>query len=409
VYAPAQTNPSLVDGRRALGTVAYMPEPLLSHVDLMEWDLRRGRALFRLVGDVTVGWDETPMRSTVIARFRLSPQAELIEIWIRSDEPLRLRLDPRLVGRPAAPVPVTVYLDQNHWIALAREMLRMAPRAGEDRAAMRQLIEMSQSGMVALPLCSGRVAETTRVGHGRRVDLAAAQVSLSQGWALRNWKDVREQEVTGLLTGTPVRLTDVVTLPPAGVWSASLHSDPDDLVAEMFRGLSSMMAFYDTLLEDKALDATLARAAADEWAQAMQKTSYTVAKHKGRVARECYLRAVLVRDLTPEITAVIEAHPHLLPASRERLLACFTEHLGASPALSWLGALLTCRLRNSSDRWEGNDLIDMISLTTATAYCDVVLAERKFANLLSRCGQQLSGAQVVPSFRELGPILDALA
>ena len=42
------------------------------------------------------------------------------------------------------------------------------------------------------------------------------------------------------------------------------------------------------------------------------------------------------------------------------------------------------RLRNADDKWEGNDLVDMHYLASATGYADVVVGERKTSELLKR-------------------------
>ena len=57
--------------------------------------------------------------------------------------------------------------------------------------------------------------------------------------------------------------------------------------------------------------------------------------------------------------------------------------------------LLHLRVANADDKWEANDLNDILYLCGAAGYADVVVGERKTCNYLLRMTDQVpSGAEV---------------
>jgi hypothetical protein len=61
--------------------------------------------------------------------------------------------------------------------------------------------------------------------------------------------------------------------------------------------------------------------------------------------------------------------------------------LNALPDMPYLGRVvevITERLRNADDAWEGNDLNDVHFLTCTAGYADVVVGERKTSEYLRR-------------------------
>lgn len=66
-----------------------------------------------------------------------------------------------------------------------------------------------------------------------------------------------------------------------------------------------------------------------------------------------------------------------------------------APYLGRAREVLHDRLVNADDRWEGNDLSDLQFLSCAAGDCDVVVGERKHANLLHRAARRCGPRAVV--------------
>ncbi len=82
------------------------------------------------------------------------------------------------------------------------------------------------------------------------------------------------------------------------------------------------------------------------------------------------------------------------------------DDIAAAPYLGRMRDVIHFRLRNADDRWQPNDLIDMLFLPCAAAYADIVMAERKTGDYLERAERsRCDGARVVTSFSELVDVL----
>ena len=154
-----------------------------------------------------------------------------------------------------------VYLDQNHWIDLARLLNGSSGLAGEKATACQLLVDLARDGEVILPLSAAHVVEIAKKGGRQRTDVARTMVELSRGWQMRSPLWIRTFELTRLFaTDSPAegagRISDVFTLTPEAIWSDRLHqrreSGAQDLPAEL-RGLvdriSWAVALTDVLLE----------------------------------------------------------------------------------------------------------------------------------------------------------------
>lgn len=70
--------------------------------------------------------------------------------------------------------------------------------------------------------------------------------------------------------------------------------------------------------------------------------------------------------------------------TNDRTLTTLEAHFANMPSLAVFRELAHARLSNSSDPWKANDLYDMLMLSCAAAYCDVVVAEKKMGGYLQR-------------------------
>jgi len=307
---------------------------------------------------------------------------------------------------PPAGVPV-IYLDQRHWITLAQQLHSPERVSVEERDAAQALIQKAQSAEVILPISAAHIVETAPWGRHRR-DLAFTMIELSRGWQMRNPLGVRRQEIQHALAGDPPGANAVITLEPdVALTNRARVQAPSDFppaFAEVYWRLTSITANIATMLEEaEHPSAGPGPEAAQRWAQTYG--ALATAAHQDRLSRgETRIRAhnLLMTDLREEIEkAAAEAE-----ASPMRLAGWLRENseedLGAAPAIGSLREVLYHRLRNPSDRWEPNDLVDMTFLSCATGYADAVVAEKKFADYLRRAEQGgPRNGEVVSRLRDL--------
>ena len=83
-------------------------------------------------------------------------------------------------GRPV------VYLDQNHWIELAKAIWNPTKVSHRLRHAAATLVERARAGDLILPVSAGHVIEMGPLEGRRRSDLCSTILALSRGWQMRN-------------------------------------------------------------------------------------------------------------------------------------------------------------------------------------------------------------------------------
>jgi hypothetical protein len=155
-----------------------------------------------------------------------------------------------IVDRPV------VYLDQNHWIDLARVRVNSPKISGNRKFACERLIELARNREIILPISGAHMVETAKMGGQQRTDLARTMIELSRGWQMRSPLRVREHELKRMLE--PVNPTtsrwpdiDVFTLLPNAIWADRFGTTLprlDDLPDEM-RGLTERIMWAVALTE----------------------------------------------------------------------------------------------------------------------------------------------------------------
>lgn len=114
-----------------------------------------------------------------------TPSGEELVVEVLDGQPHR----ERRAGRPV------VYLDQNHWVTLARSLHSPERVSDHEVEAARELIRLARGGRVILPLSSGHMIETARSDRTWRQHLAPLMVALSHGWLMRDPLLVRRSEL----------------------------------------------------------------------------------------------------------------------------------------------------------------------------------------------------------------------
>jgi hypothetical protein len=329
------------------------------------------------------------------------------DVWVQAGE--RGKDVEALGGRPV------VYLDQNHWITLARHLHapdRVLPR---DRDAAAWLVERALRADVVLPLSAAHAVETGKAGGRWRRHLAPTLIGLSHGWQMRSPLTLRGDEIAATMRGVggePTVVPPVFVLEPGaifGEYDGDVASE--GLVAEFAElqaRLSWAEAIFDTLLHEEpvllgGLDV------AKLWADGQYETAVALRDDPAvrREARTATLLRVL-QDLRHDIAAAA-ARIRLDDAVFEEWLANVEDAFARMPYLGRVREATHHRLLNADDRWETNDLNDLHFLACGAGYADVVVAERKATDYLSRAWRGREGGAVITSrLDELIPVVDRL-
>jgi hypothetical protein len=312
---------------------------------------------------------------------------------------------------PGRPV---VYLDQCHWITLAKQLRSPGRVAERDRKPAERLIEWARSRAIALPISSANRWEIAREGRHRR-DVVLTMVELSRGWQLRDPIDVRGQELRRCMAGEhPARATGVITLEPGAISSMELDVSLDMEGAppgwnELHERTTVAIASVAALLEDQTPEeGAEGRAVAAAWAKSFgdlavyMRDAKTPIEHV-RVATHARMLADLRKEIAQAGVAVA-----LSPQQHAAWIDGADEAFESMPYLRTLREVLYHRLRNADDHWTGNDLADSQYLCCAAAYADFVVAESKFGHYLQRASRTYGdNAVTVTRLPELVELVDS--
>lgn len=312
---------------------------------------------------------------------------------------------------------VVVYLDQNQWSLLDKCSRDPADVPSADLAVAQELAEMVRARQVVLPVSSGHHLETAkRRNHTRRYSLGLTILQLSRGWQMRDPLQVRRDELYAAFadsasTDAPPRFGPVFTLRP-GVLHRELDTEglpaPDDFsTAEthLLQALIVATAYIDVMLDGESVE----MGSTDAWVRANQGFTEWLSgqareKQQKRMSIDAWLLADLQQDIAEEAQAA-----GLNPVQMSQWIrGGFGEHVSRLPAIGLYRELVHSKHLNQTERWLSNDLIDMLYLSCAAAYADVVICERRTAATL-RQRQPVLGraANVYSNLRDALPAVQA--
>src|SRR6266571_8969898 len=97
--------------------------------------------------------------------------------------------------------PPIIYLDQCHWITLARaQFAKHKIHSPDELAAADFILKAACAGRIHLPLSGAHMIETMKAGNGtRRHQLADTMLSVYDGWHMNNPVTVRREEMVQAL------------------------------------------------------------------------------------------------------------------------------------------------------------------------------------------------------------------
>ncbi len=377
-----------------------------------------------LLSDGTVAsvpFDETPFDSSSrLVRVEFIPR--LLVLRATTDAGDHVEYDLPWLDSPADPLggrPV-VYLDQNKWSAVS-DAQHGGGKAVQpaDRDAALRLAELAELRRVVLPASGGHLFETSkRFDPERRYRLGRTLARLSRGWQMRDPVQVRRDELHDMFRqrdggGTLLRMTPVFTLDPDvmfGAWRGRATVEPEarqpSLPPEaeaMSRALVAATVAIDMLLNAERIppgDTTAwgtSNLRFSDWLDGSQRDA--------QQKRDCvdgFLLGDLQRDLAEEAFAAGSTAQQM----SAWVLSEFGAGLGRLKSAAVYREAMHARHLNPGTRWRSNDLIDLLYLSCAAAYADVIVCERHMAGVLRQAqGRLRRGASV---HRELHSAVQAI-
>lgn len=200
-----------------------------------------------------------------------------------------------------------VYLDQCHWIALARH--RWAPKrlSAADRKAAPALIELVRTGQIVLPMSAAHLVESAPTDGERREHFADVLLDLSRGWQMRNPVRVRQREIARAVSGRPPVASGVFTLEPYELFSLRLEryrAPPDAGFGweVLLPHLSAISAIVAEAAGGERVDMAEAHATADAWAAEHQALAVHLRDTRATPSRKrLAAHGRLLGDLSQEI------------------------------------------------------------------------------------------------------------
>lgn len=311
--------------------------------------------------------------------------------------------------------PPIVYLDQNHWITLARA--RVSPENVKKTSGVRELAAADSiwrsldAGRIRLPLSMAHMVETARAGtKTNRPALAAAMLDGYDGWHMRHPMDVRRCELWWRLLDRPDLAPTVRHIVFSRSPGTPFHSDdytpfvsddpdiPDEgrrwVEQQAWRSSWSTVLRSESLTEEdrRATDAVVATWTTShvDLAEYMRDKPYGSRDVRlvaaGRTMGDLHLeiaKVALIAGMQPDDLLPILNHDHLI------------EFFAAMPFIGRVMEVTYQRLRNPAQSWVRNDLNDLMYLTCAAAYSDVVVTEKSMAHHLGQAAPMVTPGAVV--------------
>jgi hypothetical protein len=295
-----------------------------------------------------------------------------------------------------------VYLDQNHWIYLSKAF-NGAARSDEEADAARMICASVEAGYASYPLSTAHVYETWKTRRAeRRLPLARAMALISQNHAIAPPGQLLPPELDRALQrrfGRPERL---LPLQPFGHGMAHLSGgiapalDPE--IVRALRQRHPELAQRHIIDWNDAL--LLAGPAVDlpfgEIRQPPLHIAETYAAEQqaqlGRFAEfgsdQDERRRAVAAHMLLDIRDPLQQAQVRAGLSTDQVLALgadgLTDFMLDLPSRVGLLEMTWQQHANPQTRWAPNDLNDLVFLSLAVGYCDVVVTERRWHHMLTR-------------------------
>ena len=303
------------------------------------------------------------------------------------------------------------YLDQNHWSTMAAVRHGHRPARADEVEAARRLAELVEDGRVLLPVSAGHLVETTPLHGAPRVALAGTVLALGRGWQMRNPLHVRAEEVLLAVKGRGSLAADVFAPGADGIFGSrpdGFGDAPQELIEQFVGAIPAVLGMYDAVLDEEPIadEGGRALAAAEGWAAKFAELADRMreaGEPASMVRRVAY--ANLQLDMMDDIRRVSRA-AEVRPEAVIDRLASDDDPVSRMPFLGQMRQMLFARMRNANQRWEANDLIDIMFLCCAAGYADLVVGERRTIGYLRQARQPPPRARLATSLHDAVELLE---
>ncbi len=317
-----------------------------------------------------------------------------------------------------------VYLDENKWIDLARAVSGHPQGEKFNTVAMMVAAAVSHSE-ASFPLSAGHMFETWKQKSGRRRrEVATTMLTISKNHAIAPHWQLVPGEIDRALRrrfGRPINCLPIRPFGQGITHRSGRYAPP---IPETLRAhvLASEPSLSQSELSD-AIDLILLAGPREDLpiagvASPPTKPAQDFAREQNEQVqrfidhaadKDMRRRGVAARELIG-MQDVLEAGLARANVSWHELM-----ELGASEVTAFMldlpsraaGLELMWRqFDNQQTEWKPNDLIDIGYLSSAVAYCDVVVTERKWMHMLNQSGvSKRLGAIVISDLNDLTELL----
>lgn len=350
---------------------------------------------------------------------------------------------PPTLRLPARP-PKLVYLDLNHWIALAKA--NAGHRDGQPFAdALAACVEAVERRVAVFPIADTIYMEVSKIGQYRqRRDLREVIERVSRYMVVTSRVVVAEHEVEALLdrfvgpSRSPINTMDYIDWGVArafgmvGGFRIRSSTTGEDITQEVRsshrlgpeefdrRLAAAELGLNRSVLEGPASDAVAETLRQDGW---NPRAGHEVAERRAQQEREQVERfiadspygryrgrdVVTAREVAIEINEILWRGLHARGTDLEHAFTdpdAAREALATMPSVDVSVTLKTSYHQDPAHRWTANDIHDIDAVSSTIPYCDVVVTDKAVVSHAQRTGlaERLDTA-VLARLSELVPLL----
>lgn len=338
--------------------------------------------------------------------------------------------------------PQMVYLDLNHWIALARALSGHAS-GYNDGNRLEELLQAVKRGRVVFPLSLSFYAEIQKIrDHRRRSDLCKVVELLGGFTVVANRRVIATHEIEALLDDlvgpnpdpvAPVNYLDWGVLHALGMGSLEvLTREGEDVTSAARQRCSGGPEEFDRIVREEmvklnreVIEGPSPQEEADFRAEGYRPnlilerfTEEAVAEQTWALLldEESRWRRGRLRDAVSAREILFHINDTLKTAANARGVHAFEDILrgaenprrafDAMPSFDVAVTLKTAFHRNGRHQWRNNHIHDIHALASTLPYCDVVLTDREMAAQVRRSKlDRRLGAIVLHDLDDLSALL----
>lgn len=321
---------------------------------------------------------------------------------------------------------LTVYLDQNKWIDLARAATGH-PRGKQFEPLLEELTAAARDGRARFPLSLTHYLETgKKADRKKRMELATTMLTLAGHvriapaqrivpWEIRRAMveefdldvEVQDIEIFGDGVAHAAGSEDLSSAVLDRIGDLAL---PEDVRVEVER---SGRAAYEAMILADVLPAGVSHPLRDGLRQVRDRTDARFVEGQRDVADAILehgrhrLADIMLATAYSDIRLPIAEAAFELGLQPPQVVE-HIEGIIRRTSSRWVEMKLRHqRQANSQIQWQGNDLNDVIALSIAVPYCDVVVTERSWSSMINAAkANERFGTTVTPRLRD---VLDMLA